>query len=43
MLKVENLNAGYGSVNILWDVSMELNDGEVVAVTDRVVLRRESK
>ncbi len=32
MLKVENLNAGYGSVNILWDVSMELNDGEVVAV-----------
>lgn len=32
MLKVENLNAGYGSVNILWDISFELNDGEVVAV-----------
>lgn len=32
MLKVENLNAGYGSVNILWDVSFELNDGEIVAV-----------
>ncbi|MBE6128628.1 MAG: ABC transporter ATP-binding protein [Erysipelotrichaceae bacterium] len=32
MLKVENLNAGYGSVNILWDVCLDLNDGEVVAV-----------
>lgn len=32
MLKVENLNAGYGSVNILWDVCLNLNDGEVVAV-----------
>lgn len=32
MLKVENLNAGYGSVNILWDISFELNDGEVVAI-----------
>lgn len=32
MLKVEGLNAGYGAVNILWDVSFELNDGEVVAI-----------
>ena len=32
MLKVENLNAGYGSVNILWDICLDLNDGEVVAV-----------
>lgn len=32
MLKVENLNAGYGSVNILWDVSFDMNDGEVVAI-----------
>ena len=32
MLKVEGLNAGYGSVNILWDVSFTLNDGEIVAI-----------
>lgn len=32
MLKVEKLNAGYGSVNILWDIDFELNDGEIVAI-----------
>lgn len=32
MLKVEGLNAGYGAVNILWDISFELKDGEVVAI-----------
>lgn len=32
MLKVEGLNAGYGAVNILWDVSFELKDGEIVAI-----------
>lgn len=32
MLKVEKLNAGYGRVNILWDVSFDLNDGEIVAI-----------
>lgn len=32
MLKVEKLNAGYGRVNILWDVSFDLKDGEIVAI-----------
>ena len=32
MLEVKDLNAGYGPVNILWDVSFKLNDGEVVAI-----------
>ncbi|WP_409969229.1 ABC transporter ATP-binding protein [Bengtsoniella intestinalis] len=32
MLKVEGLNAGYGAVNILWDVGFTLNDGEIVAI-----------
>ena len=32
MLKVEGLNAGYGSVNILWDISFTLEDGEIVAI-----------
>lgn len=32
MLKVDKLNAGYGKVNILWDISFDLNDGEVVAI-----------
>ena len=32
MLKVEGLNAGYGSVNILWDIGFEVKDGEIVAI-----------
>ena len=32
MLKVEKLYAGYGPVNILWDISFTLNDGEIVAI-----------
>ena len=32
MLKVEGLNAGYGSVNILWDIGFTLEDGEIVAI-----------
>ena len=32
MLKVEGLRAGYGSINILWDLSFEVNEGEVVAI-----------
>ena len=32
MLKVEGLQAGYGSINILWDLSFEVHEGEVVAI-----------
>jgi branched-chain amino acid transport system ATP-binding protein len=32
MLKVEGLRAGYGSINILWDLSFEVHEGEVVAI-----------
>ena len=32
MLKVEGLRAGYGAINILWDLSFEVNAGEVVAI-----------
>jgi len=32
VLKVEGLNAGYGSVNILWDIGFEVKDGEIVAI-----------
>jgi len=32
MLKVEGLSAGYGAVNILWDVSIHVEDGEVTAI-----------
>ena len=32
MLKVEGLRAGYGSINILWDLSFEVKEGEVVAI-----------
>ena len=32
MLKVEGLRAGYGSINILWDIAFEVNAGEVVAI-----------
>ncbi|MBS4022616.1 MAG: ABC transporter ATP-binding protein [Dethiobacter sp.] len=32
MLKVKNLSAGYGDIQILFNVSMEIKDGEVVAL-----------
>ena len=32
MLKVEGLRAGYGSINILWDMSFRVEDGEIVAI-----------
>lgn len=32
MLKIEGLQAGYGAVNILWDVSFHIDDGEIVAI-----------
>ncbi len=32
MIKVEGLNAGYGAINILWDIAFTLNDGEIVAI-----------
>lgn len=32
MLQVKGLNAGYGAINILWDISFDLNDGEIVAI-----------
>ncbi len=32
MLKTEGLGAGYGDVQVLWDVSIEVADGELVAI-----------
>ncbi len=32
MLRVENLSAAYGAVQVLWDVSLEVADGEIVAL-----------
>lgn len=32
LLSVRNLNAGYGDTQVLWDVSLELQRGEVVAL-----------
>jgi len=32
MLTIEKLSAGYGDVQVLWDVSMEVKDGEIVAL-----------
>ena len=32
MLKVNKLSAGYGNIQILWDVSLKVNEGEIVAL-----------
>ena len=32
MLKVKDLRAGYGAINILWDISFEVAEGEIVAI-----------
>ncbi|OGO19585.1 MAG: branched-chain amino acid ABC transporter ATP-binding protein [Chloroflexi bacterium RBG_16_50_11] len=32
MLEIDKLNAGYGSIQVLWDVSLKVNKGEIVAL-----------
>jgi branched-chain amino acid transport system ATP-binding protein len=32
MLKIEQLNAGYGDIQVLWNVNLEIQTGEVVAL-----------
>jgi len=32
MLKVDNINAYYGDLQALWGVSLEINEGELVAL-----------
>ncbi|CAG0935839.1 High-affinity branched-chain amino acid transport ATP-binding protein LivF [Thermoflexales bacterium] len=32
MLKIEHLNAGYGDLQVLWDINLEIRSGEVVAL-----------
>ena len=32
MLKLENVCAGYGKLDVLWNVSCEVDDGEFVAI-----------
>ncbi len=32
MLEVKKINAGYGNLQILWDVSLKVNKGEIVAL-----------
>lgn len=32
LLNVENINAGYGQVQVLWDVSLHVDSGEIVAL-----------
>ena len=31
MLSVNNLNVAYGSIQVLWDISLQINEGEIVA------------
>ena len=32
MLKFENINVSYGSVQILWDVNFQIDDGETITI-----------
>lgn len=32
MLKIENLNAGYGYIRILWDISIEVEKGKITGI-----------
>jgi branched-chain amino acid transport system ATP-binding protein len=32
MLKIEQLNAGYGDIQVLWNINLEIQTGEVVAL-----------
>jgi branched-chain amino acid transport system ATP-binding protein len=32
MLEVKNINAGYGGIQVLWDISLEVEEGEFIAI-----------
>ena len=32
MLKIENVNAGYADVTVLWDINLELAEGKTLAI-----------
>jgi len=32
MLEIENVRAGYGAINVLWDVSLKVNKGELTTI-----------
>ena len=32
MLRIKNLDAGYGVVQVLWQINMEANQGEITAL-----------
>ena len=32
MLQVNQVSTGYGEIQIVWDVSFEINEGEIVAL-----------
>ena len=35
MLEIKNLRAGYGAINVLWDVSLEIAPGKLTAIIAR--------
>ncbi|GAH39671.1 unnamed protein product, partial [marine sediment metagenome] len=34
LLKVSHLEAGYGAIQVLWDINLEVKEKEVVCVID---------
>ena len=32
MLEIKNIDAGYGKIGVLWDISLEVSKGEFVAI-----------
>ncbi|NMG32829.1 ATP-binding cassette domain-containing protein, partial [Aromatoleum evansii] len=32
MLEIENIRAGYGAINVLWDVSLTVAPGELTTI-----------
>lgn len=32
LLRLGNLNSGYGDIQVLWDINLEVNEGEIVAL-----------
>jgi len=32
MLEIENLRAGYGAINVLWDVSLSIQKGKLTTI-----------
>ena len=43
LLKVEEVDAGYGEIQVLWKVSISVNKGEIVSIDRKEYLKAKTR